>query len=103
MSIKYIPFSIVVSPLVSAYKRGNELQRRLGRIIPENLVEKASNSEELLALVNKELEDFDLGIPLRALFVDAMDGTITDAEYAIAAVMIIIVNDGTDRFQVTLH
>jgi len=48
----------------------------------EPLIERAATTAELAELVQAEITSFDAGFPIRLIFMDGVDGTETDLEWA---------------------
>jgi len=80
---------VVVSPLISVYDRGRELERHLSASRLEPMLTEARSTNEFKQMVRKEIEDFGVGIPWRLLFIDEENGVETDPEWATSPILLI--------------
>lgn len=93
--------TVVVSPLISVYDRGRELERHLSMELLNPMLERATSTKHLANMVTREIVAFNVGIPFRLLFVDGADGTETDPEWATHPIMMVSHHSPDGDFLVT--
>lgn len=94
---------VSASPTAAVCTEGRTLSKFLDRIRDEFRME-AATCAELLLRVNNELRSMKTAVPMRAAFIDGVDGVETDSpEFMNTPVLMIFVHDPSGDIFPSLH